>query len=138
MGDFQSEMSGQGQMEMFFFGVEPSNIMARIIWSEERCRRLHSQLPSHSAGQELYSHHSGYSLPVYEPSCRKYISLGDMLDNCMESERLEAPWANDDRDIIMAQLIRSERGCELAHPGLWRHPVPYIHPTVPCIRNSGS
>ena len=114
MGDFQSEMSGQRQMEMGFFGVEPSTIMARIVWSEEGCRRLHSQLPSHSAGQELHSHDWGYSVPLYEPSCRKYmyISLGDMLDNIMESERLEASWANDDRDIIMAKLIWSERGCE--------------------------
>ena len=74
--------------------------MARIVCSEVGCRRLHSQLPSHSAGQELHSHDWGYSVPVYEPSCRKYISLGDMLDNSTESERLEAPWVNDDRDII--------------------------------------
>ena len=53
----------------------------------------------------------------------------------MESERLEASCVNDNRDIIMAQLIWSERGCELAHPGLWRHLAPYIHPTVPCIGN---
>ena len=56
MGDFQSEMSGQRQIEMGFFGVEPSTIMARIVWPEEGCRRLRSQLPPHTTGQELYSH----------------------------------------------------------------------------------
>ena len=38
----------------------------------------------------------------------------------------------------MAQLVWAQRGCELAHPGLWRHPDPYIHPEAPCLRNSFS
>ena len=30
----------------------------------------------------------------------------------------------------MTKLIWSESGCEFVHPGLLRHPQPYIHPDV--------
>ena len=53
-----------------------------------------------------------------------------MLYNMTESERMEASWANDDKDIIVAQLIWSDRGCEFVHPGLLRRPQPYVQPDV--------
>ena len=54
------------------------------------------------------------------PSCRKYITIENMLFNMTGSIRMEASWANDNKDIIMAQLTWSERGSELVHPGLLR------------------
>ena len=55
-----------------------------------------------------------------------------------EDQRQSVAWANYNRDIIMAQLVWAQRGCELTHPGLLRHPDPYIHPEAPCIRDSFS
>ena len=132
-------MTAQEQVEVGFFGVEPSTLMVKIIWSEDGCRRLHSHMAPHRLGWELPP--SGWGpdiVPVFVPSCRKYVTIGDLLDNMSEDQRQSVAWANDNRDIIMAQLVWAQRGCELAHPGLWPHPDPYIHPEAPCIRDSFS
>ena len=111
-------------MGMGFFWVEPSTIMAKIVWSAEGCQRLHSHLAPHGYDFELPSHNwDNDGEAVFTPSCNKYITIENLLFNMTGSERMEASCANDNKDIIMAQLIWSKRGCELVHPGLLRPQV---------------
>ena len=86
MKDFQDNMTAQEQVE--FFRVEPSTVMAKIIWSEDGCQRLHSHMAPHRLGWELPP--SGWGpdiVPVFVPSCRKYVTIGDLLDNMSEDQR---------------------------------------------------
>ena len=117
MNDFQENMTGQEHVEVGFFGVESSTIMTKIVWLEEGCQRLHSHMAPHRLGCELPP--SGWGpdiVPVFIPSCRKYVTIGDLLDNMTEDQCHAASWVNDNRDIIMAQLVWAQKGCELAHP----------------------
>lgn len=70
---------------MGFFGVKPSTIMGKIVWSGEGCQRLHSLQASHGWGQELPSHNWNQdSVEVVVPSSSKNINIWDMLENMTE------------------------------------------------------
>ena len=91
MGDFQSHMMGHQQMNMGFFGVEPSTIMAKIVWLTERCQRLHSHLAPHGYDFELPSHNwDNDGEAVFTPSCRKYVTIENMLFNMTESDTVSS------------------------------------------------
>ena len=84
MGDLQSNMTGQQQMNAGFFGVDPSIIVGKIVWSTEGWN-----LTPHGYGFELPSHNwNDDGEMVFTPSCYKNVPIENMLLNMSESERM--------------------------------------------------
>ena len=52
---------------------------------------------------------------AFKPSCWRYVTLGDLIDEMTPEQRQVRSWPDQPRDTIMAKIIWSAEACRMMH-----------------------